>query len=149
MSWGSMIGAGREMLRTEWYLTAIPGIAILLTVLALNLIGEGLNDALEPEASGPVIRRKTMAKTVCIRNADWVVAWDSASLRHAYLQGGDVAFADNAITFVGKRYQGAADETIDGRGLMVMPGLIDVHAHPGTRRAIAASARSTACRSSS
>jgi peptide/nickel transport system permease protein len=49
MSWGSMIGAGREMLRTEWYLTAIPGIAILLTVLALNLVGEGLNDALNPK----------------------------------------------------------------------------------------------------
>jgi peptide/nickel transport system permease protein len=48
MSWGSMIGAGREMLRTEWYLTAIPGIAILVTVLALNLVGEGLNDALNP-----------------------------------------------------------------------------------------------------
>jgi cytosine/adenosine deaminase-related metal-dependent hydrolase len=72
-----------------------------------------------------------MTKTVCIRNADWVVAWDVASQRHAYLQGGDVAFADNAITFVGKRYQGAADETIDGRGVLVMPGLIDVHAHPG------------------
>ena len=40
MTWGSMIGAGREMLRTEWYLTAIPGLAILVTVLALNLIGE-------------------------------------------------------------------------------------------------------------
>jgi peptide/nickel transport system permease protein len=48
ISWGSMIGAGREMLRTEWYLTAIPGVAILLTVLALNLVGEGLNDALNP-----------------------------------------------------------------------------------------------------
>ncbi len=48
MSWGTMIGQGREMLRTAWYLTAIPGIAILLTVLALNLIGEGLNDALNP-----------------------------------------------------------------------------------------------------
>ena len=48
MSWGSMIGAGRENLRTEWYLTAIPGVAILVTVLALNLIGDGLNDALNP-----------------------------------------------------------------------------------------------------
>lgn len=52
MSWGSMIGAGREMLRTEWYLTAVPGIAILLTVLSLNLIGEGLNDALNPKLRG-------------------------------------------------------------------------------------------------
>lgn len=48
MSWGSMIGAGRDMLRTHWHLTAIPGIVILLTVMALNLIGEGLNDALNP-----------------------------------------------------------------------------------------------------
>lgn len=48
MSWGTMIGQGREMLRTAWYLTAIPGVAILVTVLALNLIGEGLNDALNP-----------------------------------------------------------------------------------------------------
>ena len=48
ISWGAMIGAGRETLRTTWYLTAIPGVAILLTVMALNLVGEGLNDALNP-----------------------------------------------------------------------------------------------------
>jgi peptide/nickel transport system permease protein len=48
MSWGFMIGAGRTHLRTAWWLTAIPGIAILLTVLAINLVGEGLNDALNP-----------------------------------------------------------------------------------------------------
>lgn len=48
VSWGSMIGAGREFLRTAWFLTAEPGIAIVLAVLALNLIGDGLNDALNP-----------------------------------------------------------------------------------------------------
>lgn len=48
VSWGSMIGAGRELIRTAWYLTALPGLAIVLTVLALNLIGDGLNDALNP-----------------------------------------------------------------------------------------------------
>lgn len=48
MSWGFMIGAGRTHLRTAWWLTAIPGIAILLTVLAINLVGDGLNDALNP-----------------------------------------------------------------------------------------------------
>jgi peptide/nickel transport system permease protein len=48
MSWGRMIGDGRESLRTAWYLSAAPGVAILLTVLALNLVGEGLNDALNP-----------------------------------------------------------------------------------------------------
>lgn len=48
MSWGTIIGAGREALRTAWYVATLPGIAILLTVLALNLVGEGLNDALNP-----------------------------------------------------------------------------------------------------
>lgn len=48
VSWGSMVGAGRELIRTAWYLTALPGLAIVLTVLALNMIGDGLNDALNP-----------------------------------------------------------------------------------------------------
>ncbi|WP_299792283.1 ABC transporter permease [uncultured Marivita sp.] len=48
MSWGYMIGAARTVLRTAWWLSFIPGVAILLTVLSLNLIGEGLNDALNP-----------------------------------------------------------------------------------------------------
>ncbi|RQS62614.1 ABC transporter permease [Burkholderia sp. Bp8963] len=48
VSWGAMIGFGRDSLRTAWYLTAIPGAAIVLAVLALNLLGDGLNDALNP-----------------------------------------------------------------------------------------------------
>ena len=72
-----------------------------------------------------------MSKTVCVKNADWVVAWDASSRRHAYLEHGDVVFASDTLTFVGRDYSGRADETIDGRGLMVMPGLIDVHSHPG------------------
>ncbi|HEV8614245.1 MAG TPA: ABC transporter permease [Methylomirabilota bacterium] len=48
MSWGFMIGAGRTFLRTAWWLCTIPGVAILLTVLAINLVGEGLTDALNP-----------------------------------------------------------------------------------------------------
>jgi peptide/nickel transport system permease protein len=52
MSWGKMIGDGRDALRTAWYLSAIPGLAILLTVVALNLVGEGLNDALNPRLDG-------------------------------------------------------------------------------------------------
>ena len=50
MSWGSMIGDGRPFLRTEWYLTAIPGAAITITVLSLNLVGDGLNDILNPRS---------------------------------------------------------------------------------------------------
>ena len=48
MSWGFQIGAGRTMLRSAWWVCTFPGIAILITVLAINLIGEGLNDALNP-----------------------------------------------------------------------------------------------------
>jgi len=48
MSWGFMVGAGREFLMRDPWLCAIPGLAILCTVLAINLVGEGLNDALNP-----------------------------------------------------------------------------------------------------
>lgn len=50
MSWGMMIGNGRESLRTAWFLSALPGLAIMLTVLAVNLMGEGINDALNPRS---------------------------------------------------------------------------------------------------
>lgn len=48
MSWGFQIGAGRTMLRSAWWICTFPGIAILVTVLSINLVGEGLNDALNP-----------------------------------------------------------------------------------------------------
>ena len=48
MSWGYIIGEGRTALRTAWWVCTVPGIAILLTVMAINLVGEGLNDALNP-----------------------------------------------------------------------------------------------------
>ena len=48
MSWGYMVGAGRTRLLDAWWISFFPGLAIFLTVLALNLAGEGLNDALNP-----------------------------------------------------------------------------------------------------
>jgi peptide/nickel transport system permease protein len=53
MSWGFMVGAGRTFLRDAWWLVAIPGVAILLTVLSINLVGEALNDALNPRLRTP------------------------------------------------------------------------------------------------
>nr|WP_315847079.1 ABC transporter permease [uncultured Achromobacter sp.] len=47
-SWGNLIGGGRGVLRVQWYVSAIPGVAILLTVLAISLVGQGINDALNP-----------------------------------------------------------------------------------------------------
>ncbi|WP_421995294.1 ABC transporter permease [Reyranella sp.] len=48
-SWGRLVGDGRLLIRTSWYICAIPGVAIMVTVLCLNLIGDGLNDALNPK----------------------------------------------------------------------------------------------------
>ena len=48
VSWGYMIGVARSVLRVAWWMAAIPGFMILVTVLAINLVGEGLNDALNP-----------------------------------------------------------------------------------------------------
>lgn len=51
VSWGSLIGNGRTQIRTEWFLSAIPGVAIILTVLAINLIGDRLTRILNPRLS--------------------------------------------------------------------------------------------------
>lgn len=48
ISWGFMIGAGRTTLLHTWWLSAIPGAAIFVTVLALNFMGDALNQALNP-----------------------------------------------------------------------------------------------------
>ena len=49
MSWGMMIGSSRQYVLSSWWAVAIPGAAIFLTVLAVSLIGDGLNDALNPK----------------------------------------------------------------------------------------------------
>lgn len=46
--WGSMLNAGRPFMRTAPHTTIFPGLAILITVLAFNLFGDGLRDALDP-----------------------------------------------------------------------------------------------------
>ena len=77
-------------------------------------------------------RRIPMTSTTCIRDAACIVAWDAANHRHAYLMGGDVVFSGDTLSFVGRHYDGAADTTIDGTNLMVMPGLVNLHSHPST-----------------
>jgi len=47
--WGSMLSSGRQYIRTNSLLTFFPGLAIMITVLALNLLGDGLRDALDPK----------------------------------------------------------------------------------------------------
>lgn len=47
-SWGGMLAEGRTYLQTAWWISVFPGIAILLTVLGLNLLGDWLRDTLDP-----------------------------------------------------------------------------------------------------
>lgn len=47
--WGSMLSAARSYMRDYWHMVLFPGLAIMITVLALNLFGDGLRDALDPK----------------------------------------------------------------------------------------------------
>jgi peptide/nickel transport system permease protein len=49
-SWGTLISEGQERIRTAPWLTIVPGAAIVMTVVALNIFGDGLRDALDPRA---------------------------------------------------------------------------------------------------
>lgn len=47
-SWGNMLAEGREVMSVAWWLTVVPGMAIVLVVLGLNLLGDGVRDILDP-----------------------------------------------------------------------------------------------------
>ena len=51
-SWGNMLTEGKDNLEIAWWLSVYPGLAILITVLGYNLLGEGLRDALDPRSRG-------------------------------------------------------------------------------------------------
>ena len=47
-SWGNMVADGKLVMRIAWWVSALPGLFIFLTVVAFNLLGDGLRDALDP-----------------------------------------------------------------------------------------------------
>jgi peptide/nickel transport system permease protein len=47
-SWGNILTSGKDYITVAWWLSLFPGLAILITVLSYNLVGEGLRDALDP-----------------------------------------------------------------------------------------------------
>jgi peptide/nickel transport system permease protein len=49
-SWGNMLRDGQKLIQTAWWMSIFPGIALVLTVLTLNILGDGLRDALDPRA---------------------------------------------------------------------------------------------------
>ncbi|MFT6581740.1 MAG: cytosine/adenosine deaminase-related metal-dependent hydrolase [Alphaproteobacteria bacterium] len=66
------------------------------------------------------------------QNVDWIVAWDADHDTHAYLQGGDLVFEGDTIIFIGSSYVGDSDHVINGADLCLMPGFVDIHAHPAS-----------------
>ena len=68
--------------------------------------------------------------TTVIRDCGAVIAWDGS--QHTMRSAIDVAWTDGTLTHIGPAYTGPADTVIDGKRLMVMPGLVDVHSHPSS-----------------
>ena len=51
VSWGTMLADGRDYLTTEWWIATLPGVAIAITILGVNLVGDWVRDVLDPRAS--------------------------------------------------------------------------------------------------
>jgi dipeptide transport system permease protein len=47
--WGAMLASARDYIDNAWWIVTMPGLSILVTVLAINLLGDGLRDALDPK----------------------------------------------------------------------------------------------------
>src|SRR5215472_7177950 len=60
----------------------------------------------------------------------WVVGFDGRS--HQLFRNGILVFEDTTVVEVGPRFDGQVDRTLDARGMLVMPGLINTHLHLGT-----------------
>ena len=71
-----------------------------------------------------------MSQTTCIRGVDWLVGWDGH--QHVYLRNSDLVFKGSDIIFVGDRYVDRVDIELSGKNTMIIPGLVDIHAHPTT-----------------
>jgi len=59
-SWGNILNEGKDAIEIGWWLSAYPGVAILVTVLSYNLLGEGIRDALDPrlrQSAGRIVSR--------------------------------------------------------------------------------------------
>ena len=70
-----------------------------------------------------------MAGATLIKNADWIVAYDRERDGHTYLRHADVAFENETVVHVGKKYTGEVEQVIDGKDIMVLPGTLDLHLH--------------------
>src|SRR5262245_23188993 len=77
-------------------------------------------------------RRCPRMPTTLIAKAEVVIAYDASAKSHVYRTDCDVVFDEGGIRFVGRGYDGKADRRIEGGGLMVMPGMVNIHSHPSS-----------------
>ena len=63
----------------------------------------------------------------------WIVGFDGRG--HQLFRDGSLVYEHDRILHVGQRFEGQVDQTIDARGMLVMPGLINTHLHLGTNAA--------------
>ena len=99
----------------------------------INLISRLFVQFLKPKLSVSILTMLEsfiMSEITLIQNADWIIAWDETAKSHGYLRNADVAFKGDTIIHVGNSYSGSPDRVIEGRDLMVIPGLVDIHSHP-------------------
>lgn len=75
---------------------------------------------------------ETSNRVTLFRSLDVIVAWSTSLQDHVYLHGQDLVTQGSRLLQVGGTYDGPRDETVDGRGRMAMPGLINMHSHPGS-----------------
>ncbi|MEA2598524.1 MAG: peptide/nickel transport system permease protein [Thermomicrobiales bacterium] len=57
-SWGGMVADGRDLIYDQWWVSAWPGLAIFITVLGINLLGDWLRDVLDPTLRGGAVKRQ-------------------------------------------------------------------------------------------
>ena len=94
----------------------------------------------------PANARAWLPKEVCvtaqsarrptlIRNASLAIVWDGAG-GHAYRSDVDLQLGDGQIAAIARGETLRGEDVLDGRGLLLLPGLIDIHAHPSTEPAL-------------
>jgi 5-methylthioadenosine/S-adenosylhomocysteine deaminase len=69
--------------------------------------------------------------TTLIRSAEWAILWDESGKRQVYRKNIDIAFRGDVIVHIGSGFNADGATIIDGKGLMVMPGFVNIHSHPG------------------
>ena len=70
-----------------------------------------------------------MTRCTHIRNIDCAVVWDNDNQCHAYRNNCDIVFRGGTLVHVGGPWSGEADEIVDGRGRLIIPGLVNIHCH--------------------